>query len=236
MTSYSVIGPDGRAYGPADEVMLAQWAREGRLTAQTLVRCERTGAHRAAQTIPAIAPLLGLPPEMVNELVHAPLHQHPLPQGQPLPYAQPLPYQQPYVVAPGAHGLDAFSTPLTILLHYVTFGIFSWIHFGLMHDRMPRVRQDDPSSTKAICFYLIPFFNLYWMFFENIRLCDRINEQRRAVGLPETAPRGMAIAYAAVMLIPYFNILVAFPILGPIYLGLLRQSVNELVDATHGRA
>ncbi len=105
-----------------------------------------------------------------------------------------------------------------------------------MHDRIPKLRQDDPSAVKAICFYLIPFFNLYWMFFEKLHICDRINEQRRMAGLPETAPRGLAIAYCIVGIIPYLNILVAFPILGPIYYGSLRASVNELVWATRGRA
>jgi hypothetical protein len=133
-----------------------------------------------------------------------------------------------------AHQLEEFSTPLTVLLHFVTCGIFSWIHFGLMHDKMPTLRQDDPSSVKAICFYLIPFFNLYWMFFERIRLCDRINEQRRLAGMPESAPRGLAIAATIMCVIPYVNIIGALIML-PIFYGSLRANVNELVIATRPR-
>lgn len=229
MSVYSVIGPDGRAYGPADGTTLAQWAREGRLTPQTLVRRDADGAQMPAQYVPGLAPHLGLPPHVVDALMRQPLP----PAGGPLPYADPRGY---LAVAVGGHTLTPFSTPLAVFLHFITFGIFSWIHFGLMHDRLPRVRHDDPSAVKAICFMLIPFFNVfYWRFFEGIRICDRINEQRHVAGLPPTAPRGMAIAYGVVMILPYINILVGFPILGPIYYGMLRASVNELVAVTRGQ-
>ena len=229
MAAYSVIGPDGRAYGPADEGTLAQWAREGRLTAQTVVRRDADGAQMSAQFVPGLAPHLGLPPHVVNALIQQPFG----PAGGPLQYADPRGYM---AAATGGHGLTAFSTPLVVFLHFITFGIFSWIHFGLMHDRLPRARHDDPSAAKAICFMLIPFFNVfYWRFFEGMRICDRINEQRHFAGLPPTAPRGLAIAYGVVMIVPYINFLVGFPILGSIYYGMLQASVNELVAVTHGR-
>jgi hypothetical protein len=240
MPSYSVIAADGRAYGPADEATLALWAREGRLTPDTMLQCHETGAHSPARAVAALQPYLGLSPQMVNNLIQTPQPLVPQPQPQPgaaLPYAQPYAYPpaQPYAI-PG-HALDAFSTPVAVLLHFVTFGIFSWIHFGLMHDRLPRVRHDDPSSVKAICFMLIPFFGwFYWRFFEGIRLCDRINEQRRIAGLPETAPRGLAIAYGVMCIIPYINFFIGLPIIGAVYYGSLRANVNELVYATRGRA
>ena len=238
MPSYSVIAADGQAYGPADEATLALWAREGRLLADTMLQCHETGAHSPARAVAALQPYLGLSPQMVNNLIQtaAPPAPQVHPQaGAALPYAQPYGYAPQAYAVPG-HALEAFNTPVTVLLHFVTFGIFSWIHFGLLHDRLPRVRHDDPSGAKAICFYFIPFFNIYWLFFENIRICDRINEQRRIAGLPETAPKGLAIAYGVLCCIPYLNLLIGHPILGAIYFGTLRANVNELVHATRGRA
>jgi len=134
------------------------------------------------------------------------------------------------------HCLETFSVSGTMVLQIVTSGIFPLIWFGLMHGKMPRTRPDDPSAGKAIGFMFIPFFNLYWVFFSYLRLCDRINDQRRMRGLAPTAPRGMAIASTIAMLIPYVNILVGALILRPIFVGMLQGSVNELVAVTAQQA
>ena len=158
------------------------------------------------------------------------------PFGQP-PGGQPVVgYGTPYSgLSAAGHTLTSFNPVGALFLHWVTFGLFSIIYHQMKHDALPRVRADDPSAGKAIGFMFIPFFNLwYWNFFANLRLCDRINEQRRIAGLPDGAPRGMALAYAICMAIPYFNLLIGFPIMGAIYHTMLQSSVNELVRATRG--
>ena len=119
-----------------------------------------------------------------------------------------------------------------VLLNYVTLGIFNLIWFGLMHDKMPKIRHDDPSAGKAIGFMFIPFFNLYWMFFMYCRLCDRIAEQRELRGLPGESLRGLAIAACVVSLIPYVGCCVGPFIMWPIFVGMLQAKVNELVQVT----
>ena len=58
---------------------------------------------------------------------------------------------------------------------------------------MPKNRQDDPSAGTAIGLSVIPFFNIwYWSFFIHPRLVLRINEQRVAIGLPESQLNGLA--------------------------------------------
>ena len=80
----------------------------------------------------------------------------------------PQPYYAygPQVVPVGApqaamHWLSSFSVAGVVLLHFVTFGIFTMIWFNLMHGKMPMTRHDDPSAGKAIGFMFIPFFYLY---------------------------------------------------------------------------
>ena len=114
-----------------------------------------------------------------------------------------------------------------ILLHYVTFGIFSMIWLNLMHGKMPKNRHDDPSAGKAIGFLFIPFFNFYWVFFTYCRLCTRINEQRAMHGLHPKAPGGLAVAMCIVMLIPYLGLL-SWAVLAPVFVGIVQSSVNDL--------
>ena len=66
-----------------------------------------------------------------------------------------------------------------IILHFLTFGLFSFFFHACKHGRLPMVRHDDPSTGKAIGFMFIPFYNWYWIFFANLRLCDRINEHAK---------------------------------------------------------
>ncbi len=217
MAEYSVMAADGQAYGPVDEAGMVQWVREGRVNAATNIRCEPGGQVVPAGSLPFLAASLG-------SAAAPPLPQAPVAAGY------------PQVVAPGSpqarmHTLDQFSAGVAVLLQYVTFGIFPLIWLGLMHDKMPKLRHDDPSAGKAIGFMFIPFFNIYWMFFHHLRLCDRINEQRTFHGLAPTAPRGLALGAGICTLIPYVNI-VAGLILWPIYIGLLQARVNELVYAT----
>jgi hypothetical protein len=115
-----------------------------------------------------------------------------------------------------------------ILLHFVTFGIFTFIWLNLMHGKMCRVRADDPSAGKAIGFCFIPFFNLYWIFFTYRRLCLRIDEQRGLYGLPPSNLRDLATTACILQVIPYINGLIGFTIMTPIFLGMMQSSVNQL--------
>lgn len=263
--SYWVIGADGQAYGPADDATLAQWAREGRLTAQSALQDAATNQRIYAGQVPTLASALGggtggvagQPGHQQPQGYHQPAASYqqsagyqqqqtavPIPFGFQQPaayqpqggYQQPIGYANPYANAQVAgHGLTTFSTVGAVLLHWVTFGLFSIIYHGLKHEKLPMVRPDDPSGGKAVGFMFIPFFNIwYWNFFSNLRLCDRLNEQRRLAGLPETAPRGLALAFAICMAIPYVNFLIGFPFIAPIYFGVLQANVNELVRATRG--
>ena len=217
MAMYSVISADGSAYGPVDEAALTQWAREGRVSAATSIRSEPDGQVVQASSLPFLASAFGAAPPMVPARPVAAM------------YPQIVPANSPEA---SLHQLSEFSVALVVVLQIVTLGIFSLIWFGLMCDKMPRTRHDDPSAGKHIGFMVIPFFNFYWMFFAYMRLCDRIAEQRRLRGLPEESMRGLAIAACVVGLIPYVNVCVGSLIMWPIFFGMLQAKVNELVLAT----
>ena len=219
MAQYFVQGSDNVTYGPVDEAGLVQWARQGRLVSGTPIRCGAAGPVVLAGSLPFMAAALA-PAGAIA------------PGGYYDPYNQIVP---PNTMAARMHRLEMFSVAGMVLLSIVTFGIFPLIWLGLMHDKMPRTRLDDPSAGKAIGFMFIPFFNFYWQFFNYLRLCDRINDQRTMRGLAPSAPRGLAMASCIMTLIPYVNILGCL-IIEPIFVGMLQASVNELVLVTARQA
>lgn len=125
------------------------------------------------------------------------------------------------------HTLSSFPTAVVVLLHIFTFGLFNWIHFGLKHDALPKAAADDPGAGKAIGFHLIPFFNLYWNFFQPLRLCDRLDLQAKLRGLPPVAPRGLVMACCIMMLIPLANY-IALLIMWPIASGMTQSAINKI--------
>ena len=221
MTMYSVIAADGSPYGPVDEAGLTQWAREGRVTATTSIRFDPGGQVVQAVTLPFLAGMFQ--PQAVAVA----------PGMTPAPamgmYNQVVPGNSPYA---SIHQLGEFSVALLVVLQFVTFGIFPLIWFGLMADKMPRLRHDDPSAGKHIGFMFIPLFNLYWVFFAYCRLCDRIAEQRQLRGLAPASLRGLAIGAIVTNFIPYVGWLVGATILWPLFFGMLQSRVNELVQVT----
>lgn len=126
------------------------------------------------------------------------------------------------------HSVKSFPVWAIALLHIVTLGLFPLIHFGLLHDRMPQAAHNDPSSGKAIGFQFIPYFNLYWVFFSALRLCDRLNLQFRLRGQEPRAPRGLAIATCITSVIPYVNIVIGYPIMWTIMVCRLQSTVNRV--------
>ncbi len=80
-------------------------------------------------------------------------------------------------VALSRHGLEHFPPWAAALLHVLTFGLWSIVHFGRAHARLPKLRPDDPTLGRAIGLFFVPYVNVWWMFFAPMRLVDRINFQ-----------------------------------------------------------
>jgi len=208
-SGYTIIGGDGQQYGPVTPDQLRQWVNEGRVDAATRVQ---------------VAGVTDWKP--LGELAEFAGVSAALSLGQ----LQPPPLSSRTGATPSpTHQLTTFPVALAILLHYVTFGLFTMIWLNLMHGRMCRVRADDPSAARAIGFCFIPFFNLYWIFFTYNRLCLRIDEQRGLYGLPASNLGGLAITACILQIIPYLNFLIGYTIIAPIFIGTMQASVNKLV-------
>jgi hypothetical protein len=139
------------------------------------------------------------------------------------------------------HSIRPFPVWATAILNFITLGLFGLIHFGLMHDKLPQAASNDPSAGKAIGFQFIPYYNLYWVFFSALRLCDRLTLQFKLRGLQNTAPRGFLLATCIVSVIPYVNLVIGIPIMWTIAVCLLQSTVNKVArlnpsewDATIG--
>lgn len=131
-------------------------------------------------------------------------------------------------VALARHQLEAFPVWGTVLLHIVTFGMASFVRFNAMHARLPKAERDDPSVARSIGFHLIPYFNYYWVFWNGLRLADRLNLQCRLRGLPDGVPRGLVIAAAVASIIPYVQFLTG-PIVWLFVAASMQRTVNQIV-------
>ena len=129
------------------------------------------------------------------------------------------------------HQLANFPVAALVILHFATCGIFPLIWLNLQHGKMPKVRTDDPSATRAIGFCLIPIFNLYWFFVTSRRLCLRVDEQRESYGLPPSKLKELAAAACVMNFIPFVNLLNAL-IFWPLFAGRMQSSINQLVAAS----
>jgi hypothetical protein len=134
------------------------------------------------------------------------------------------------------HEVEAFPIWATLLLHYLTLGLFSVVHISLLHGRLPQAERDDPTAAKAVGFSFIPYFNLYWVFFNPLRLADRLNLQLRLRGLPDGVPRGLVIACSAVSVIPYLGWFIGVFFLWPIAVAYFRSAANTLAALSHDGA
>lgn len=132
-------------------------------------------------------------------------------------------------VALARHRLEAFPVWATALLHVVTFGIVSFIRFNAMHAELPQAERDDPSVGKAIGLHFAPYFNYYWIFWNGLRLCDRVNLQCRLRGMPDGVPRGLVIAACVASVIPYIQLL-AGPITWLFVAIAMQRTVNRIVE------
>lgn len=127
-----------------------------------------------------------------------------------------------------------FSTDGAIMLHLLTLGLFTLIHFGLMHSKLPVIGHDDFRAKKAIKFSFIPFFNLYWVFRFWLRLVDRVNLQMRLRGLPPTVSRRLMLATIIVGIIPGAN-LAALLVMYPMCIAQIQSSCNIIVPEEPGQ-
>ena len=91
------------------------------------------------------------------------------------------------------HELTEFPTWALIVLSIITLGIFGLIYMGLKHGKLPKVKSNDPGAGKAIGFWFIPFFSLYWIFPLWVGLSDRINFQYRLRGAQPPVSRDFAM-------------------------------------------
>ncbi len=132
-----------------------------------------------------------------------------------------------------AHSMSTFPIWAVGVLNVVTFGIFPFIHFGLMHNRLPRAAHNDPSAGKAIGFQFIPYFGYYWIFFSSLRLSDRLNLQLKLRNRRERAPKGLLIGACVVTVIPYVGLL-AIPTIWTVAVCLLQSTANKVAELPAG--
>ncbi len=127
------------------------------------------------------------------------------------------------------HTFITFPVASVVLLHFVSCGMFTLIYLNQLHERMPRLRQNDPSATVAIGLCFIPFVNLLWFCFSFHRLCVRIDEQRRFNGLDRAAPTSLALPLCLLLIT---GVVAAFFVHGGVYLlGLIVASLLPLFAA-----
>ncbi|MEE8608252.1 MAG: zinc ribbon domain-containing protein [Nitrospiraceae bacterium] len=123
----------------------------------------------------------------------------------------------------------AYPVWVMVLLSILTFGIYTVFWLNHWHGVMPKRRNDDPSTARAIGFLFIPLYNYYWLFESLLRLCTRLDEELADAGLPDRVPRELVRWFCILYLVPYVN-LVASPILGGIATGRMQSLVNRLAD------
>ncbi len=204
MSAYH-IAKNGRQTGPVDEDAVRQQITVGALTASDLCWCEGMADWQPIRTV----------------------FNCPQRDGAPLP-----PTGQTGITSPCPHQLGTFPVAVAVVLHYVTFGIFTLVWLNLMHGKISRVRADDPSAGKAVGFCFIPLFNIYWIFFTYRRLCLRVDEQRELYRLRPGNLRGLATTVCILQILPYVNFLLGYTIVMPIFLGMMQASVNELAKTS----
>lgn len=244
MATFSVVAEDGQMYGPANEGVVAEWIREGRVHRDSVLHCHETNMRCSAWAVPALQPALGLDSLQVAQLMQDVRYLPQLQQSMAPSVAHPggnvLAYGQPQIgMGPGQVVISPFPVIGAVLLSmFVPF--FPLIYYGLVHGNLPRRRPDDPTAGKAIGFSFIPFFNIYWACFFWIRLCTRINDESMRVGLPPAAPRTLVIAMCWCylgMFIPFLNILVVIAecVMAIIAVAQIQSSLNALAAATQRR-
>jgi hypothetical protein len=66
MANYTIIGGDGKQYGPITGDDLRQWISEGRLNAQSLAKADSDAEFRTLATFPELADVFGIAGQVSN--------------------------------------------------------------------------------------------------------------------------------------------------------------------------
>ena len=131
------------------------------------------------------------------------------------------------------HALTPFPVWKVVVPHILTLGVSSWIRFNTMHDRLPKAEHDDPSAAKAITFHVIPYFNMYWVFFNGLRLADRINLQLRLRDEAPRIDRSWVVTAGVASVLPYVNFILA-PIAWLVVAIQMQRAINRIVEIDRG--
>ena len=97
---YFVVAPDGTSYGPADMATLQQWAAEGRILPNSMIRDAATGQSQLASSIPGLISPPGYGQQAYPPQQPMPNYMQPGGQGG---YAN---YPRPYGMNTGANQGD----------------------------------------------------------------------------------------------------------------------------------
>ena len=120
-----------------------------------------------------------------------------------------------------------FPVAVSVILYFLTLGIFHLIYFGIKHGQLPKIKSNDFGTGKAIGFMFIPFFNFYWQFMFWVRLANRINLQHRLRGREPPIPKALIIVTLILGFIPVAAY--ATLVLAPIMIGFIQHGINTLV-------
>ncbi len=170
---------DGHLCGPVPWPQLCDLAASGALQPTDLVWREGSDRRIPASAVKGL--VFPTTADRMSAAVEAPVHWH-----APASPAGPVP--------PSLWDRGLLSLVGVVLLHYGTCGIFSTIWMALMHGKLPKTRDTDPSAAKAVGLCFVPFYNIGWFCFILARLVARVNEQRQSRGLPETKAHWLANA------------------------------------------
>jgi hypothetical protein len=124
----------------------------------------------------------------------------------------------------GVHGLERFPVWLAALLHVLTFGVFSVVFYAIQGGRLPEVEAGDPCAQKGVGFFLIPYFNLYWLFAFPTRLADRLNLQLRLRGERPMVSQALMVACSL------STTLMLGPVLWIAAVVQIQQAINRIVE------
>jgi len=126
------------------------------------------------------------------------------------------------------HGFKKeFSSWLSIFLNIITLWIFWFFYYGFKHDCLPKIKENDFWSWKAIWFMFIPFFNIYWRFVFRLKLTNRINLQYKVRNKKTPISKWLVITTLILNFIPYVNFISVF-ILHSIVIYQIQTSINKL--------
>ncbi len=120
-----------------------------------------------------------------------------------------------------------FPVAAAVILHIITFGLFSIIYYGIIHGKCPKLLGNDFGTGKAIGFMFIPFFNLYWIFMFWLRLTDKVNLQLKLRNKSSRISKGFVIGSVILCLIPYLNYVGLFIFLS-IVVGSVQSHLNKI--------